>query len=307
MYKRISYSIIKGDDTEGGKLAAEAFIKYRDRCMNGENNAGENNAVDTNKDFDLPPAKKIKPSEKNENQSKGKSKGLFDGMVFVFCESIPKHKGKSYTHAQLSDLISKEGGRVRKRLPSAKSTKKYTVLTNTNVLQKKGIPLQIREAVRNSFNIVNYTFVLDTLMNGTLLSMEDYFLDVSQAGKVPVTKVISTEQKHFGKVSMLSIIKKRVKRKKFTSFSSNKRLIHHPAMYYVYKNLKAEKRSFNESTNLLRHYHKKWKTLCKKEVSQITEEWQSYVQKAKLARKSQPLPKPAYSSFISPVKQNLHK
>lgn len=37
MYKRISYSILYGDGTEGGKLAAETFVKYRERHMNKSN------------------------------------------------------------------------------------------------------------------------------------------------------------------------------------------------------------------------------------------------------------------------------
>lgn len=217
-----------------------------------------------------------KNTECVDSLSEGKkilsSTNLFSGFSFVMCGAVPKRGKKSLTQVQLKQAIVQHGGRVKEKLPGSlkgNSTKLYTVLADKGVSKKGKVPVLIIAALRNGCDVLDYSFVLQSLNNKELEDKSTHEIDLKHLS-VGVSEKIHLRKKHFNRSkTMISVLK--VKRSK--PWRPGVECVKKPrckplsnaAVYYAVKQREALKQrkqmSFSESRQIFAHFMKEFKSL----------------------------------------------
>ncbi|KAJ8026154.1 hypothetical protein HOLleu_33914 [Holothuria leucospilota] len=189
MYKRISYSIME-DTSPDGKMASEAFIRYRDAIL-----------FECSIPKGTDPLRLIEESLiKFQSEASQPETGslIFSGQTFVFCGCVPKQNGKTISRDALKILILQNGGRVKGDLPGARGSKNYILITNRSLTTKQKLPSQIRKALIFNYDVVDYSYIFDAIEKGSSTSIEDYTLKFEHCPDNS-TKVLTRNTKFFKK------------------------------------------------------------------------------------------------------------
>ena len=124
------------------------------------------------------------------------------GNNFVLVGAI---QGKrKMTQADLKKMIVEKGGRVKNAIPFRQkgiSTKKYTVLTTKDYLEKKKVPSVIKVAIRRKCHVLSYQYILRCLEECGEIDREEYKLDTTKISpritkELTIGKNTFTRRKH---------------------------------------------------------------------------------------------------------------
>ncbi|KAJ8042552.1 hypothetical protein HOLleu_13637 [Holothuria leucospilota] len=256
MYKRISFDILKGNGSDCGVKASDAFKKYM------------RNRVATSGILEGIKVKDITDHVGEHHTSpKTISKGIFDKQTFVLCGAIPKINGKSYSHGEFEKLIAQESGKVKKKVPSScVSTKKYIVLVNPNVSSKKTLPLPVREAIKAGHPVLDFKFIVMCLEKGAQLDSDAFKIDLSKC-PLKYTKRPTLDEKHFRHLRVMTSLIKTKRSFKRLKIPVCRKRIYNPGLHFVWQKIKQERRKSNltltETRALMSRFFQQWKLMSK--------------------------------------------
>ena len=163
---------------------------------------------------------------------------MFAGMTFVLTGSVPKFRNKRCSQADVSRMIKKHGGRVRKKVPGSlkgRSTKQYFILYEKS---SKKVPHDVKSAIKHNYLVLKYQFLFDSVEKLTKMPSEEYVVQLPEVRAV-LTKEKPVQKKHFGQhKTMSSLVKKSRKYKLCLSKRKTARKPVNIAVFYALKKRK---------------------------------------------------------------------